>query len=98
MENIILLATASGSITKSLIDILKIGVDLPKWVPPVIALLAGPLFVLLFLVYQREAITLAAGAACVLGGILAAGWAVGATELGARAQTQTNTFRRGNSQ
>lgn len=94
MENIILLATASGSITKSLIDILKLGIELPKWAPPVIALVAGPIFVLLFLVYQAEVITLAAGAACILGGILAAGWAVGATELGTRATAKAAQFKR----
>ncbi len=87
MENILLLATAAGSIAKVFIDVLRIGFAMPKWLPPTLSLALGPLLVFLFLISTAGptiVLTWAVLATCVLAGIVAAGYSVGATELARR--------------
>lgn len=87
MDNIIIVATAGGSIAKIFIDILRMGVDMPRWLPPLLALIVSPALVVLFQVAAGVALTTEMLATCALAGILAAGYAVGATELSKRGET-----------
>ena len=87
MDNIIIVATAGGSIAKVLIDVVRMGVDLPRWAPPLLALIISPALVILLQVAAGVALTQQMLSTCALAGILAAGYAVGATELSKRGET-----------
>jgi hypothetical protein len=86
LDNILLLATAAGSIAKTFIDVVRMGVEMPLWLPPTLAMLLGPILVFLFLLATSPALafTWQLLATCILAGIVAAGYAVGATELARR--------------
>ena len=73
---IITLALAAATIVKVLVDLVKMAVSVPQWVPPSLALL---------LVANGKTIDVQLGSLAVLAGILAAGSAVGVTELQKRA-------------
>lgn len=63
--------------------------DPPQWVPPVIALVLGPVVVLLLMVASSAPNTWQSVAQAVLAGLMAAGIAVGVTDLGKRAQLRS---------
>lgn len=94
MDNILGLALAASMIAKTVVDLAKLGADLPRWGPPSLAALVGIGAVVLLMVSQETALTLAALAGAVLAGILAGGAAVGVTELGRRVD-QVQATRRG---
>jgi hypothetical protein len=79
------LAAAAALVVKLLIDVLRLGVDLPRWAPPLLALVLGPLVVLGQMIADGAVLTPALVATALLSGALAAGAAVGVTELGQRA-------------
>lgn len=84
METIIGLALAATTVVKVLIDILKIGWDAPRWAAPALATLLGPAAVILLMLASAQALTEQTVAQAVLAGLLAAGGAVGVTELARR--------------
>lgn len=94
MDSIIELATAAATIAKVIVDIIRMAADLPRWLPPALAIIGGIGSVVLLMIANRIGLDSAVLAQSVLAGILAGGLAVGVTELGARAQSAT-TARRG---
>lgn len=72
---------------KVIIDIVRIGspMQLPTWVSPLLALVFGQVFVLLLTVSGGEVIQPSVVSDVILAGILAAGSAVGVTDLSRRA-------------
>jgi hypothetical protein len=96
VDSIILLALAGATVAKTLVDLLKMAMDTPRWVQPAAGIVAGILTILLMEVADRVAIDLAVGAQIVLAGILAAGSAIGVTELqkyAARSQEERDVAR-----
>lgn len=86
-DQIIALSLAAVAIVKVLVDLVKLGwVALPQWVPPLLALIGGPVIVALLMIAGGQLLTQQALAQAVLAGILAGGGAVGVTELANRAQ------------
>ncbi len=86
MENIMILAAAAGAVAKIFIDVARMAYAMPKWLPPSMALVLSPLLVFLFLLSTTPSLTVTWQliATCVLAGIVAAGYSVGATELARR--------------
>ncbi len=78
---IITLALAAATIVKVLVDLVKMAWSVPQWLPPGLALAAGIGCVVLLLVASGNVIDVQLGSLAVLAGILAAGSAVGVTEL-----------------
>lgn len=88
LGDIVIVAAAAATILQALISTVRMGVDLPRWGPPALALLLGPLVVLGVLTVQAPALALTAQtvALVALAGVLAAAGAVGAHELGKHAE------------
>lgn len=91
---IILIASAAAMFVKVLIDAIRMAVDMPRWLPPLLALSGGILLVLVLFVANAVPLTPQSSAQAVLGGLLAGGMAIGVTEVGVRSQAAT-TRRRG---
>lgn len=84
---IITWALASATVAKAAVDLVRMGLPaLPSWVPPLLAVVAGIGAVLLLMLSASVPLSAQSAATAVLAGILAAGSAVGVTELGKRAQ------------
>jgi len=87
MESLITQAMAITTISKILVDMTRLGFPtLPKWVPPLAALVYSIVIAQLLLVASGADLNRADIAQSVLSGILAAGTAIGVTELQKRAQ------------
>lgn len=84
MDVVIGLALAATTIVKVLIDILKMAWDAPRWASPVLAVVLGPAAVILLMLASDQQLTSQLLAQAVLSGWLAAGGAVGVTELARR--------------
>lgn len=80
-------AVVATVFVKLVIDIVRIGspMQLPTWVSPVLALVLGQVFVFLITVSGGEVIQASVVSDMILAGVLAAGSAVGVTDLGRRA-------------
>jgi hypothetical protein len=87
MESLITQAMAITTISKILVDMTRLGFPtLPKWVPPLAALVYSIVIAQLLLVASGADLTRADIAQSILSGILAAGTAIGVTELQKRVQ------------
>lgn len=85
-DNIFFLAMAATTIVKVVVDIVRLGFDTPpKWMSPVLALCSGPIAAILIVLESGALMTNATIARCFLAGLLAAGMAVGVTELARKA-------------
>lgn len=84
---ILTLALATTTIAKILVDMIRLGGPLPAWASPVLALLTAICVANLLQVAAGVALTPATEATAILAGILAAGTAVGVTELARRTDT-----------
>lgn len=93
MDTILGLALAASMVTKTIVDLLKVAADVPRWTPPAVALAVGVGTVFLLMLSDGTAMTSAAIASAVLAGCLSAGAAIGVTELGRRADTVTTERR-----
>jgi hypothetical protein len=80
-------AVVATVFVKLVIDIVRIGspMQLPTWVSPVLALVLGQVFVFLITVSGGEVIQASVISDMILAGVLAAGSAVGVTDLSRRA-------------
>jgi hypothetical protein len=80
-------AVVATVFVKLIIDVVRIGspMQLPTWVSPVLALVFGQVFVFLITVSGGEVIQASVISDMILAGVLAAGSAVGVTDLGRRA-------------
>jgi hypothetical protein len=85
MQSILTLAAAATTFAKLLVDIVRMTGAKPTWLSPVLALMFGVASVLLLMVAGGEVLTAQSVAQAVLAGVLAAGGAVGVTELSRRA-------------
>ncbi len=85
METIIVQALAASTIVKALVDVARMAAPLPRWLPPLLAVLGGIAVVLLLMVAAGGALTAQLVAQAILAGILAGASAVGVTELQKRA-------------
>lgn len=81
VEDILIIASAAVTFVKVLIDLLKLAWATPQWVPPVLAVILGPVVVALLFVAGGQGIDAQLGAVAILAGWLTAGSAVGVTEL-----------------
>ena len=90
MDSILILAAAAAMFAKAIVDMARIAVDLPRWGPPVVALIVGIGAVILLMLADSVVLTGAVLATSVLAGILAAGSAVGVTELARAADNQAS--------
>lgn len=91
MDNILIGAGAATTFVKVLLDLLSmiVGSALPKWVMPTLSLPLSILIVVLLTASQgtlRLPLDMVTGSTIVLTAIIAAGTAVGVTELSARAE------------
>lgn len=84
---IITLALAAATVVKIVVDLVKLGVDAPRVLPPLLALILGPIIVVLMTMAQATPLTQAVLAADLLAGLIAAGVAMGVTSLGDHAKT-----------
>ncbi len=82
---IVTMALAAAVLTKGTVDLVKMAAQVAQWVPPAIAGVAGPIWVLLLLLSAAMPFTAALVAQAVIAGELAAFAAVGATEMQKRA-------------
>lgn len=87
-DNLTILAMGAATLVKVLIDLARMGMDMPRWLPPLLALFGGVGLVVLMQVAAGVPLGPQRLAESVLAGILAGGAAVGATELGRRADTR----------
>ena len=92
MDNIIILALSATAIAKTLVDLLRMAMDTPRWTPPVMAIIVGIGAVALMMLSEGTTFTPALWGRIILAGILAGGQAVGVTELAKRA-TQIQDVR-----
>lgn len=85
------LALAAATVVKIVVDLVKLALsgESPQWVPPLLALVLGPIVVVLLLLAAGQPLTTQTLAQAVLAGILSAGVAVGVTDIGKRAQLRT---------
>jgi hypothetical protein len=81
MDSILILATAATTFAKLVVDLVRLGVDMPRWGSPLLAWLAGTASIALLMVAEGQELTQPLVAQAILAGILAAGAAVGVTEL-----------------
>jgi len=79
--NIITTALAAATIAKILVDLVRSAQQVPAWASPVMALVGAEIAALLLLVSSGAALTPQTLAQAAIAGMLAAGTAVGATEL-----------------
>lgn len=79
--SIVLIATAATVYVKTAIDVATMGWSPPGWGKPAAALLLAPVVVLLLMHSQGAALGSENVATAILAGFLAAGGAVGVTEL-----------------
>jgi hypothetical protein len=87
MDSLITQAIAVTTIAKVLVDMTKLGFPtMPKWVPPIAALIYGITIAQLTLVASGSELTRVDIAQSILVGILAAGASIGVTELQKRVQ------------
>jgi len=87
METLVMQAIAVTTISKILVDMTKLGFPtMPSWVPPLAALVYSIAVAQLMLVASGVDLTRANIAQSILAGILAAGAAIGVTELQKRVQ------------
>jgi len=93
VDSIIQSALAAATVAKTLVDIIRMAADLPRWLPPALAILGGIGSVVLLMIANKVGLDSAVLAQSVLAGILAGGLAVGVTELGTRAQAAASTRR-----
>ena len=80
-DSILSVALAATTIAKVIVDIARQVAPLPGWSLPILALLFGIAAAFLLLIASGTAITAPMAAQATLAGILAAGGAVGVTEL-----------------
>lgn len=86
--SVITWALAAATVAKAGVDLVRMGVpNLASWASPLLAVLLGISSVVLLMLAAGLALTAQLGATAVLAGILAAGSAVGVTELGKRTRT-----------
>lgn len=86
LSDVFVLALATTTAVKTLVDIVRLGFDVPpKWMSPVLALCSGPIFAVLISLALGQVLTSQSSAQCILAGILGAGGAVGVTELSRKA-------------
>lgn len=85
MDSIIILALSATAIAKTLVDLARMSSDLPRWTPPVMAIIVGIGAVALMMLAEGTAFTAQLWGSIILAGILAGGQAVGVTELQKRA-------------
>jgi hypothetical protein len=81
MDDILTIALASTTITKVFVDILRQARPIQGWVLPILSLIGGITASLLFLLSFDVDLTTALLSKAVLSGVLAAGGAIGVTEL-----------------
>lgn len=87
MDALITQAMAVTTISKILVDMTKLGFPtMPSWVPPLAALIYSIVVAQLMLVATGVDLSRANIAQSILAGILAAGTAIGVTELQKRVQ------------
>jgi hypothetical protein len=84
---------AAATLVKLVIDIARMAADLPRWVPPALAVVFGPLVVLLLMLSVGAALTTQTLASGALAGLFAAGAAVGVTEVSRRAEVRAQAMR-----
>lgn len=87
-DNLFMLISGATTIVKLLIDLVRVGMDPPRWLPPLLAVGGGILVVIIMQVAAGVALTQQVIAEGVLAGILSGGAAVGVTEMGRRADTR----------
>lgn len=80
-------AVVATMFVKVVIDVIRLGfpMQLPAWASPVMALVFGQVFVFLITVSGGEVIQPSVVSDMILAGVLAAGSAVGVTDLARRA-------------
>jgi len=87
MDNILIQAVAAAMFAKVLVDMVKLTpLYTVGWVPVALALLFGEASAFLLAVANGTALTAQMAANCALVGVLAAGSAVGVTELQKKAE------------
>ena len=94
MNSIIEIALAATMVAKSAIDLCRAAADLPRWGPPLGAVVFGIGGVALLAMSQGQTFTSAVIAQTILAGILAGAGAIGVTAL-ARVADSTVVTRRG---
>lgn len=87
MDSIIETALAATTVAKTLVDLLRMATDTPRWVPPLAALFCGIISVLLLEIASKVALSADVLATVILAGIVSGGLSVGVTELQKRAVT-----------
>lgn len=88
--NLFMLAGNASFLLKVLIDGIKLGVDLPRWGTPLMALIWSPILVWLLLVYGNAwHNTPSENAGIAVTSIVTFGLAVGVTELQKRVQARS---------
>lgn len=86
-DNILLVASAATTFVKVLIDLLKLSpLPTPGPLPAILTVPVGILIVVLLDIYGGTALDAPTLAGATLAGILAAGAAIGVTEIGRRAE------------
>lgn len=78
---------AAAAVVKTVLSIVRMGYKPPKWVTPFAALLLGPAVLYGMAVSQGAVVTPAVFASVLLGGVAAAGLAVGMHEMGQKAKS-----------
>lgn len=84
----------AGPRVKTLIDMIGMGVMLPRWAPPALAFALGNLTCVLFIVAMAIPLSPPLFAVCVFAGITVAGDAVAITELQNRRGEAVRAARR----
>ncbi len=91
-------ALAATTAAKIVVDLIKMGVKLPRWGPPLLAFVAGTITVALFQTAAKASLDPPTVALTILAGVLAAGNAVGVTTLQDRKLPTSTITQPGDSQ
>lgn len=81
LANVMILVLAITTISKAVVDLVRMAVDMPRWGPPLVAFVVSIGAGFLLMLANGIAITAQTGATAVLAGILAAGGAVAVTAV-----------------
>lgn len=85
-DNIFLLSVAATTLVKVAVDIVRLAfVVPPRWMSPLLAVIIGPIVAMLLVLESGVLMSDQTVARCFLAGLLAAGGAVGVTELARKA-------------
>jgi hypothetical protein len=91
-------ALMAATLVKIVVDLIRIAVDPPQWVAPILAIVLGIVFVMLIMIAIAVPYSRVALAQAIIAGVLSGGMSIGSTALQARTPPPTGNGKHTNGQ